>query len=150
MDKLKKLFNRETVLYLVFGVMTTLVNYAVFTFFYNIVYQNENSLLANFIAFVAAVIFAFVVNKMFVFESRSWDAASLRKEIPSFLAARVGSFAFEEAGLFVCEHMLQLNNVVLLSVAGQEIDGITVAKVALSVVVVILNYVLCKWFVFKQ
>ncbi len=150
MDKLKKLLNRETILYLVFGVATTVVNYIVFYLTYDLAFGRDSSLVANCIAFVAAVIFAFVVNKMFVFESRSWSMDALRREVPSFLAGRVGSFLIEEAGLFLCENVLRLNGVILLSVAGMELDGITVAKLALSVIVVILNYVFCKFFVFKK
>lgn len=150
MERLKKLLNRETVLYLFFGVMTTVVNYLVFALFYYIVFGYTQSLLANFFAFAAAVIFAFVVNKMFVFESKSWNAVSLRKEIPAFLAARVGSFALEEAGLFVCEHLLGWNQVTILTILDRPLDGVTAAKLLLSVVVVVANYILCKWVVFKR
>lgn len=150
MDKLKKLLNRETILYLVFGVATTVVNYIVFYLVYDLMFGQDNSLVANCAAFIVAVIFAFVVNKMFVFESKSWGFEALRREVPSFLAGRIGSFLIEEAGLFLCEHVWKLNGVVLLSVAGMELDGITVAKLALSVIVVILNYVFCKFFVFKK
>ena len=57
MEKLKKLLNRETILYIVFGVATTVVNYIVFHLLYNVLWQQENSLTANAAAFVAAVIF---------------------------------------------------------------------------------------------
>ncbi len=150
MDKLKKLLNRETVLYLIFGVATTVVNYVVFHLLYNVLWQQENSLTANAAAFVAAVIFAFVVNKLFVFESRSWDLATLKREVPSFLAARIGSFGIEEAGLFLAEKVLKLGGVVALSVAGVTLDWITVVKIGLSFVVVVLNYVFCKLFIFKK
>lgn len=150
MDKLKKILNRETVLYLVFGVATTVVNYIVFWLVYDVAFGKDQSLIANMAAFVVAVIFAFVVNKMYVFESKSWGMEALRKEVPSFLASRIGSFLIEEAGLFLCEHVLRLNGVVLLSVAGMDVDGITAAKLALSVIVVILNYVFCKFFVFQK
>lgn len=149
-DRLKKLMNRETLLYLIFGAATTVVNYVVFFLIYNVAFDNAHSLLANGIAFAEAVVFAFVVNKMYVFESKSWDMESLKKEVPSFLAARVGSFALEEAGLFVAEHLLGLGRVVLFTFAGSEIDGITATKIALAVIVVLINYVLCKWFVFKK
>ena len=81
MDKLKKLLNRETILYIIFGVATTAVNYVVFHLLYNVLWRQNHSLAANAAAFVAAVIFAYVVNKLFVFESRSWDAATLKREI---------------------------------------------------------------------
>ena len=147
---MKKFLNRETILYLIFGVATTVVNYIVFWLIYDVMCGKDHSLLANGVAFVAAVLFAFVVNKMYVFESRSWAPEVLKREIPSFLASRVGSFLIEEAGLFFCEYVLKLNGVILLEIAGIQVDGITAAKLALSVIVVILNYIFCKWFVFKK
>ena len=150
MDKLKKLLNRETILYIVFGVATTVVNYIVFHLLYNVLWDQRNSLVANAAAFVAAVIFAFVVNKLFVFESRSWAPAVLRREIPSFLAGRIGSFGIEEAGLFLAEKVFKLGGVVAVTIGTTALDWITVIKVALAFVVVALNYVFCKLFVFKK
>ena len=63
MDKIKKILNRETVLYIIFGVATTVVNYIVFHLLYNVLWHQNHSLAANAAAFVAAVVFAFVVNK---------------------------------------------------------------------------------------
>jgi putative flippase GtrA len=150
MDKLKKLLNRETVLYIVFGVATTVVDYVVFYLLYSVLWNQRNSLTANAAAFVAAVIFAFVVNKLFVFESKSWSAATLKREIPSFLAARIGSFGIEEAGLFLAEKVLKLGGVVAITLGTVVLDWITVIKVALAFVVVALNYVFCKLFIFKK
>ena len=150
MEKLKKLLNRETVLYIIFGVATTAVNYVVFYLLYNVLWQQRNSLTANAAAFVAAVIFAFVVNKLFVFESKSWSPATLKREIPSFLAARVGSFGIEEAGLFLAEKVLKLSGVIAITIGSLSLDWITVIKVALAFVVVALNYVFCKLIVFKK
>ena len=150
MDKLKKLLSRETILYIIFGVATTLVNYIVFHLLYNVLWQQSNSLLANAAAFVAAVIFAFVVNKLFVFESKSWSAATMKREIPSFLAARIGSFGIEEAGLFLAEKVLKLGGIIAVTIGSLSLDWITVIKVALAFVVVALNYVFCKLIVFKK
>ena len=150
MDKLKKLLNRETVLYIVFGVATTGVNYVVFYLLYSVLWNQRNSLTANAAAFVAAVVFAFVVNKLFVFESRSWNADTLKREIPSFLAARIGSFGIEEAGLFLAEKVLKLGGIVAVTFGSLSLDWITVIKVALAFVVVALNYVFCKLFIFKK
>ena len=149
MDKIKKILNRETVLYIIFGVATTVVNYVVFYLLYNVLWSQSRSLEANAAAFVAAVIFAFVVNKLFVFESKSWSMVTLKREIPSFLAARIGSFGIEEAGLFLCEKVLKLGGVIAITLGGVALDWITVAKVALAFVVVALNYVFCKLFIFK-
>lgn len=150
MEKLKKLLNRETVLYIIFGVATTVVNYIVFHLLYNVLWHQRNSLTANAAAFVAAVIFAFVVNKLFVFESRSWNADTLKREIPSFLAARIGSFGIEEAGLFLAEKVLKLGGIIAVTFGSLSLDWITVIKVALAFVVVALNYVFCKLIVFKK
>lgn len=150
MDKLKKLLNRETILYIIFGVATTVVNYIVFHLLYNVLWHQNHSLAANAAAFVAAVIFAFVVNKLFVFESRSWDTATLKREIPSFLGARIGSFGIEEAGLFLAEKVFKLGGVIAITIGGTAFDWITVVKIALAFVVVALNYVFCKLFVFKK
>ena len=150
MDKIKKLLNRETVLYIIFGVATTAVNYVVFHLLYNVFWQQRGTLAANAVAFVAAVVFAFVVNKAFVFESRSWSADTLKREIPPFLAARIGSFGIEEAGLFICERILKLGGVVALTLGDTALDWITVVKVALAFVVVALNYVFCKLLVFGK
>lgn len=150
MDKIKKLLNKETVLYIIFGVATTVVNYVVFHLLYNVLWQQENSLVANAVAFAAAAIFAFVVNKMFVFESGSWGMDALKREIPSFLAGRIGSFGIEEAGLFLAEKVLKLGGVAAVTLGTTSLDWITIIKVALSFVVVALNYVFCKLFVFKK
>lgn len=150
MDKLKKLLNRETIMYLIFGVATTVVNYVVFYLLYNIIWNQTKSLYANAAAFVAAVIFAFVVNKLYVFESKSWSMDALKREVPSFLAGRIGSFGIEEAGLFLCEKVFRLGGVVSIAIGDYSFDWITIVKIALSFVVVILNYVFCKLFVFKK
>ncbi len=148
MDQIKKLLNRETILYIVFGAATTVVNYTVFLLLYNVCFGKTQSLLANAIAFIAAVVFAFVVNKCYVFESKSWAWETLKKEISGFLAARVGSFAVEELGLLGSE-LIGLGKIVF-SFAGVHVNGIMIAKLVLSVAVVAINYVFCKLFIFKK
>ncbi len=139
-----KLWNRETILYLIFGVLTTVLNYGVFSVV-NEQLPKGYALLANAVAFVAALVFAYVTNKLFVFESKSWRSSVLKKEIPAFTSARLLSFGFEEAGLLICEHLLHLDEKALFG-----FDGIKVAKIILNIIVVILNYVLSKFFIFKS
>jgi len=150
MDRFKKLLNREAVSYLFFGVLTTVVNYVVFHVMYHTVLGGKGSLAANFVAWVAAVVFAYVVNKLFVFESKSWAWQVLIREVPSFVAARVASFGIEEAGLFVSESLLGLNTVTVLALGSFCVDGVMASKLALSVIVVVLNYFFSKWFIFKK
>ena len=137
-------------MYIVFGILTTVVNYSVFLLWYNTLFRGKDGLYANIMAFIAAVLFAFVVNKLFVFKSKSWSFMVLKKEIPSFLATRIGSFIVEEFGIFIAEKILRLNRFEVLRIWDTVIDGIVIAKLALVIVVVLLNYVFCKFFAFKS
>lgn len=138
-----RILNRETISYLVFGVLTTLVNYVVFYLALRAMGE-ELTLLANGVAFVAAVTFAYLTNKTFVFQRKSFRWAVLKKELPAFLSARILSFIFEEVGLLVCVDYWNVGRWELLG-----IDGVMIAKVVLSVIVVIINYILSKFLVFK-
>lgn len=144
---MKKFFNKETVLYLVFGVMTTVVNYGVFYIFYKTIALG--SLVANLIAFVAAVVFSFVTNKLFVFESKNWNAKILLPEAAQFVGARIVTFLLEEAGLFVCDDLLNLARFEVINVFNVSVDGVMFAKILLAFIVVIINYVICKLLVFR-
>ena len=64
---------KELILYVFFGALTTLVNFAAFKFF-NVVLGEERYLVSNVIAWFVSVIFAYITNKLFVFESRIWQA----------------------------------------------------------------------------
>lgn len=138
---MKKFFTKEVVSYLVFGVLATLVNYVVFWLFYDLLFGQSNSLTANFLAFAAAVVFAYVTNKLFVFESKSWAWSVIRREIPEFLAARVFTFLIEEVGLFVADTLLNLGRYTVLTMGNFSVDGVMTTKIALAVVTITLNYV---------
>ena len=129
---LMKHCNRETVSYLICGVLTTLVGIAVFWL------CDEAGLhvaASNTLSTIAAVTFAYLVNKIFVFRSRSWAPAVLAKEAAAFVAGRVGTFVAETLLL-----------VALVDWAG--LPGFW-CKVFTSVLVVIGNYVISKKWVFK-
>ena len=139
---------KELITYVVFGGLTTVVNLVVFELC-GLVLGDEKYLISNVIAWVAAVIFAYVTNKIWVFESKSWAPKLILKEIPSFFAARVFSFVVEEAGLFVFVDLLGFSEY-SIKILSFEIGGELIAKVILAVVVVILNYVFSKLFIFKK
>ena len=86
---IKKMLNRETLVYLVFGVLTTAVDYISFAVFYYVLDLNE--VLSNTIAWAFAVAFAYITNKLFVFNSKSFELKLLIKEISSFVIARIFS-----------------------------------------------------------
>ena len=136
-----RMFTREVLTYLLFGVLTTVVNYVVFWLTLRLGGE-ELVLVANALAFVASVIFAYVTNKIFVFQSKSWTWNVLKKEVATFVGARLLSFGLE--GLLLCTHVWKVGRWALFG-----INGILVAKVVLSFLVVILNYVISKFLVFQ-
>lgn len=138
MDFLKK--HKEIILYIIFGVGTTLVNWVIYTLLVTIC--NSGVTVGNAIAWVAAIIFAFITNKLFVFESKSWAFANTLKEGLSFLASRIFSGIVEIVG-----------PILLIQVGlNQSVFGIkgAVAKAITSIVVIILNYLLSKLLVFRK
>ena len=134
-EKLKTLYEkyRETVIYLVFGVLTTVVNYAVYIPLYNFVHLPAS--VCNGVAWVAAVAFAYVTNKLFVFESKSWNSGVLG-ELLRFVGSRVTSGVIETVSLLVTVDILGWNG--------------NIMKLFLAVIVIVLNYILSKFFVFKK
>lgn len=150
---LKKLISRETVSYLIFGVLTSIVNFSVFKLVdmtFEKAFAADLTLLTNFIAWVVSVVFAFITNKLFVFESKSWKANVIAKEIPSFIGARVFSLGVEELGLFVFITWLGFDSFVLEILPGFALGGKMLVKIALAVIVVVMNYVFSKFIIFKN
>lgn len=150
---LKKLISRETVSYLIFGVLTSIVNFSVFKLVdmtFEKAFTADLTLLTNFIAWVVSVVFAFITNKLFVFESKSWKANVIAKEIPSFIGARVFSLGVEELGLFVFITWLGFDSFVLEILPGFALGGKMLVKIALAVIVVVMNYVFSKFIIFKN
>ena len=136
MEKIKKLYiqYKEIINYLICGVLTTFVNWIVFwACYYPLHIANVPS---NVIAWIAAVIFAFVVNKILVFESRSWEMRFAAAEFIKFVGCRVASGVFEIIFMF-------------FTVDAMHADAMLM-KILCSVVVMILNYVGSKLFVFKK
>lgn len=145
---LKKLINKETVTYVIFGVLTTLVNLVVFKGF-DVLFKGKYYLFTNTIAWVAAVAFAYVTNKLFVFESKSWKFDVIKKEIPSFLGARIASYFVEQAGLWFFVEILSFDEKVFDFIVV-KLSGKITAKLIIGVIVVIINYVLSKFLIFAK
>ncbi len=150
MNKIRELIikYKELIIYAVFGVGTTLVNLVTFKL-WNVVLGDEYYLISNIIAWFAAVIFAYVTNKIWVFESKSWSGKVLLKEIPPFFASRVFTLLLEEAGLYLFVDLLKFNEITL-DVVIVEFSGEMVAKFILAFLVVVLNYLFSKVFIFKK
>ncbi|MBS5666951.1 MAG: GtrA family protein [Firmicutes bacterium] len=124
----------DMVSYLFFGVLTTVVNYLVYLPLYNLL--GISAAFSNIIAWVAAVAFAYVTNKPFVFKSHDWSMETVLPELGKFVGCRAASGGLETALVFLT-----------VDVCGW--DG-NVWKLIISVVVVILNYVSSKLLVFRK
>ncbi len=156
-----KLFTREIITYIVFGVLTTVVNLVTFYItkrifisigwdgVCNALFSSAGSekilallgkgtdyLDATVIAWVVAVIFAFVTNKLIVFESKSWKPSVAGKEFAAFIGARVFSLFVELLFMFATVTVLSINEFI--------------AKIVVQAIVVILNYVFSKLIIFKN
>lgn len=144
--KIKKyIINRETILYLIFGIMTTIVNFGTFIICDYFI-GGEYYLISNIVSFICATIFAFVTNKKFVFQSESWKLVVFLKELIFFGMSRISTFlVIEELGLFVAVEMLGVDKLKF-----EIIDGKLVVKMLLAFIAVLANYIISKYFVFRN
>ena len=129
---------REQIMYLIFGGLTTLISWGVSSgLFYFAFSGNEKyNVLCNVISEVVAITFAYVTNKLFVFVSKTPDFKSFIKEILSFYALRILSTLLNIGAMYL-----------LVSVWKAEF---WVCKIAVNVVVIVLNYFFSKLFIFKK
>lgn len=138
---------KEVIMYLIFGVLTTIVSwgsYAVFEMVFEKAIVDVNVLVAvsNVLSWVAAVLFAYVTNKLFVFESKSFKPTTVFKELGLFVGSRLISGVVEWVGVPLLV-WIGLNQTIF------GVEGMF-AKVLVSVIVVIINYILSKLIVFRK
>ncbi len=125
---------KELLSYIFWGAASTAVNYGVY--FLCTKPLQLDYLTSNVIAWVVSVAFAFVVNKLFVFESRSLAVKTVLSELWKFVSARIFSGVLETGILFVFVTLLHMND--------------SVVKIAAGVIVIILNYVMSKLLIFNK
>ena len=124
----------DMVSYLFFGVLTTAVNYLVYLPLYNLL--GISAAVSNIIAWVAAVVFAYVTNKPFVFKSHDWSMKTVLPELGKFVGCRAASGGLETVLILLTVDILGWNG--------------NIWKLIISVLVVILNYVSSKLLVFRK
>ncbi|MDR1630715.1 MAG: GtrA family protein [Oscillospiraceae bacterium] len=146
----EKLLSYEVVLYVFFGVVTTVVNYVTFLGcdavfgtgpittlnLFGRAWDISWVFISNLIAWVVGVLVAFVTNKLFVFESKSWRAGVVLKEFPPFVGARLFSLLVETFGLVLLFNIMGINA--------------KISKALLAVFVVIINYFFSKFVIFTK
>lgn len=134
-DFIKKLLvkYREQIAYLFFGVLTTLVSWGVSNVLYYFVF---GTIVSDVLSELAAVTFAYITNKLFVFCSKTANFKEFLKEILLFYALRAFSSVLNIGAMYILVKKLGLEH--------------WVCKIAVNVVVIILNYFFSKLFVFKD
>ena len=133
MHKLKSFINKETILYIIFGVLTTVVDFLISGICFYILGFKE--IFSNNTGWVFAVLFAFITNKVFVFNSMDFSVNVLKKEFPSFVIARVASLILTDLFLIAAK------------IIGMEF---MLAKLLISVIVILMNYIFSKLFIFTS
>ena len=126
---------KEVINYLVFGGLSTVVNFVSYFIFARIVSIEEVT--SSGLSWFCAVLFAYITNKLFVFESKTNNKKDFFKEIVYFFACRVLSGILCDVGTFA----------LMINVLG--INDI-IAKIVTQVMVVVLNYVFSKIVIFRK
>ena len=126
--------NTELVAYLFAGVATTIVNYVVY--FAATRWMGRGVMSGTWFAWVIAVAFGYVVNKVFVFHTHCETVKALVREFISFVTMRLVSFGMELVLMFVTVDLLHMNDLAM--------------KLLINILVIIANYVFSKLFIFKK
>ena len=125
---------REVIVYLITGGITTVINFAVFFVLTNLL--NVHYITSNIIAWAAAVIAAFLMNKLIVFDDGDMSGVTIIKQLASFVSFRIVSGVMETGLLYVFVEYMKLNE--------------NIVKIVVAVLVVILNYIFSKLIIFKK
>lgn len=125
---------RSIILYIVFGALTTLINTTAYWICFDVL--GIPNVPSTIIAWVLAVSFAFVTNKLWVFDSKSWDAGTLKHEVPTFFGARMLTGLLDVGIMYVTVDVMGWNGMVW--------------KLVSNVIVIILNYITSKLVIFNK
>ena len=121
-------------MYLLFGGLTTVVSLGTFWLVNRVMAQNEH--IANVVSWVLAVLFAFVTNRIWVFRAKTESRAAFWRQLLGFYGGRLITLGIEEVLLLVFITWLHFDSMLI--------------KVLAQVVVLVSNYVISKWIVFRK
>lgn len=130
----RKFLTIEVVLYIFFGVLTTVVNIGVFSILVSL-FKNLDENIANIIAIVLAVLFAYFTNKDLVFASQASNLKEKFQEFVKFMIGRAFTMVVEMLGFYFLFNMLNWNKFI--------------SKCLITILVIILNFFISKFFAFK-
>lgn len=132
--------HREGMRYLIFGALATVVNIVVFWicsyFIFNSLPEAQRVSISNSISIVVAVVFAYITNKLFVFESKTNSFKELFREIASFTGCRI------------ITAVVDMGVMQLLVVSMKWNDML--AKIIVQIIVILLNFIFSKLIIFKK
>lgn len=129
----KKVCSRESVSYVIFGVLTTAVDWVTYTVLWSV---GADYRISTALSWMAAVLFAFITNKFFVFRSFDIHLSRVWKEFLSFVVCRLATGIVTMVGMVIMVDMLHWNEFF--------------AKLMVSVITLVSNYVLSKLFIFRK
>lgn len=130
----KYLTSKEMILYIVFGVLTTVINLVIYFVLTEVMAVNVS--LAYFIAWVVAVAFAFITNKKFVFASKTKKSKAVLYELGTFVGGRLLTLAIGEILITIFVNMLGQSNIVW--------------KIITNVIEIVVNWLISKMITFKK
>lgn len=130
---IKKLLDRDVILYIIFGILTTLVNFVTFYILNSLMKVNAN--ISNLVAIPLAILFAYFTNRKWVFHTQAKGFKENFNEFCKFIAGRAATMIIEFFGCML-----------LFMIPIPEI----VSKLIVSVIIIILNFFISKFFAFKQ
>lgn len=141
MDKLKKLIRkvctREVILYVVFGILTTCINIVSFIILSSLFGIEEN--LASNIGIILAVLFAYLTNRKLVFNSTASTLKEKITEFVKFMLGRAFTMIVESIGFWLLFTAFSIT----------YLDGV-LSKLIITIIVIILNFFISKFFAFKK
>lgn len=125
---------RSVIMYVIFGVCTTIVNIVT----YNLMYEvwHFSNVLSNVVAWVFAVIFAYITNKLWVFESRSLEKSLVVNEMLKFFSCRLGTGIMDIGIMYLAVDILKMNSMLW--------------KIISNIIVIVVNYIMSKLVIFKK
>lgn len=133
MKLIKKFLTREILFYGIFGVLTTLVNLVIFWILESILHWNEN--ISNIMAIVTSILFAYFTNRVWVFNSNATNIKEKFNEFIRFISGRCITMIIEFIG---CFFLFKTSIPIIIS------------KISITVLVIILNFFISKFFAFKK
>lgn len=146
---MKKLIEKykELILYVIFGVLTTIVNYAVYfgCKALHLPYQPS-----TVIAWIAAVAFAYITNRIWVFESKTCGAKAIIKEIVLFVGARLFSLVLELIIMFIGMDLLSAGERTIILLDKTLPLGEFITKTVAQIVIIVSNYIFSKLVIFRK